>query len=198
MVETQKIIRDASPGDLDVIFQLYVDYMFDSYLLKFGCNFIRRYLGLIIKSKNCISLVVEDKNVAGFIMAALNSKKLFSELLSDWKLFLIYFKQLLINPICFLQILELPFYPFKSYIRSVNAELLFISINPQSRGENNAINLIGSVLSVMNRNKIKKVKVSTSIKNIAVNSLLRKMGFKKEKFFRLFKKDMYLHSCKIY
>lgn len=198
MVEEKAIIRPASDADLDIIVHLYIDYMFDSYLLNLGHNFVRRYLEIILQSKNCISLAAEDKGIVGFIMGALNNRKLFMELILDWKLFLCYLRQLFIRPACFFQTLELIFYPFKVYIRKIKAELLFISIHPRARRKKIATNLITSVLDIMKQNKIEKVKVSTTKANDAVNILLRKMGFKREKTFSLFKKSMYLYSYELY
>ncbi len=198
MVEGKTIIRLASDADFDIIVWFYINHMFDSYLLRFGYNFVRQYLRIIVKSKNCISLVAEDNGIVGFIMAALNSRKLFMELILDWKLFLCYLMQLFIRPVCFLQALGLIFYPFKAYIRKINAELLFISISPEARRKKIAGDLIISVFDIMKQNNTKKVQVSTSNKNVAINSLLKKMGFKQEKVFSLFKKPMYLYSYELY
>ena len=197
MVEGKKVIRNAFEADLKVIFQLYVDYMFDSHLLNLGHNFVKQYLNIIVKSKNCISLVAEDSDIVGFIMAALNSRRLFWELMLDGRLLLYYLWQLLICPRCFFQTLELIFYPLKVHIKGVNSEFLFIAIKPQERRKKIAVDLITTVLSVMKKNRIEKVQVSTSKENIAINILLKKIGFKQEKNFSLFKKNMCLYDYEL-
>jgi len=60
------------------------------------------------------------------------------------------------------------------------------------------VDLITAVLSVMKKNKIEKVRVSTSEENIAINILLKKIGFKQEKNFSLFKKNMCLYDYELY
>lgn len=198
MAEKEILIKKATLDDLESIFYLYNNYMFDSYLLKFGSSFVKKYLKIIIESKNCITLVAGENGLAGFIMAAFNGKKILSRLFFNLGILCFYIKQILICPKLILKSLEFILYPFHTYLRNANAELLFISIESAYRKKNLATKLIKEVLSSMGQQGIKKVKVSTIMENEAVNTLLNKLGFKIEKSFRLFRRYMYLYSYEIY
>jgi ribosomal protein S18 acetylase RimI-like enzyme len=197
MAEKEILIREATLDDLDEVSRLYNNYMFDSYLLKFGGTFVKKYLEIIIKSKICVTLVVAENHIAGFIMATFNSKKILSTILFNIKILCSWVRQILIRPKLVFESLKLVFYSRNTYIKDVDAELLFIAIEPTYRGKDLATNLIKDVLSLMRQKGIKKVKVSTLVKNDVVNALLKEMGFKIEKTFRLFKKYMYLYSYEL-
>jgi len=187
MAEREILIREATLDDLDEIFYLYTNYMFDSYLLKFGGPFVKKYLKIIINSKNCVTLVVRENYIAGFIMATFNSKKILSKLSFNIEMLCVWIKQVLVRPSLALESLELIFYPLNTSMKNVNAELLFIAIEPTHRKRNLSTKLIKEVLNLMRQKGIKKVKVSTLTENEAVNALLKNMGFEVEKTFRLFK-----------
>jgi len=197
MAEREILIREATLDDFEDIFCLYTNYMFDSYLLKFGSSFVKKYLKIIVNSKNCVTLVAVENHIAGFIMAAFNSKKILSELFFNIEILRVWIKQVLVRPSLTFESLELILYPINPCLKNVNAELLFIAIEPTYRKRNLATKLIKEVLSLMRQKGIKKVKVSTIVKNEAVNMLLNKLGFKVEKTFKLFKKYMHLYSYEI-
>lgn len=198
MAEREILIREATLDDLDEIFYLYTNYMFDSYLLKFGSSFVKKYLKIIMNSKDCITLVAEKDHIAGFIMATFNTKKILSELSFNIEMLCVWIKQVLVRPSLALESLELIFYPLNTSMRNVNAELLFIAIEPTHRKSYLATKLIKEVLSLMRQKGIKKVKVSTLAENEAVNALLKNMGFEVEKTFRFFKKYVYLYGYELH
>ena len=196
MAEREILIREAALSDLGSIFYLYDNYMFDSYLSRLGGSFVKRYLRLIIDSEDCIALVAEEREdrAVGFIMATTDTKKIMIKLLFDAGILWAWLKQILLHPISVLKGMELGLYPFKAYLKGVDAEFLFIAVRPEYRKINLGIDLIKKTIAIMGLEGIKKVKVSTIAKNEVVNSLLRKLGFKFERTFMMFGKDMYLYS----
>lgn len=198
MAEREILIRKAILGDLYDIFPLYTNYMFDSYLLKFGNSFVKKYLKIIMMSLNCCTLVAVENHIVGFIMVTFNSRKMLSELFFNIEMLCVWIKQILVHPRLTFESLELILYPFNTCLKNVNAEFLFIAIEPTYRNRDLATNLIKEVLSLMRQKGIKKVKVSTLVKNEAVNALLKKLGFEIKKTFRLFKKYMYLYSYEMH
>lgn len=198
MAEREILIREGTLDDLDEIFCLYNNYMFDSYLLKFGSSFVKKYLKVIIKSKNCVTLVAAENHIAGFIMATFNSNKILPELFFNIEILRAWIKQVLVHPSLAFESLKSILYPLITASKNVNAEFLFIAIEPIYRKRNLATELIKEVLSLMRQRGIRKVKVTTLVKNEAVNSLLEKLGFEAEKTFRLCNKYMYLYTYKLY
>lgn len=193
MVEREILIREATPDDLKSIFYLYSNYMFDSYLLKFGSSFVKKYLKVILKSKNCVTLVVVESHIVGFIMATLNCKKLLYELFFNIEILSSWIKQVLARSGMAFKSLGLILYLLNTSIKNVNTEFLFIAIEPAYRKREVGTNLIKRVLNLMKQNGIKKVKVSTLVSNESVNALLKKLGFELKKTFKLLKKHMYLY-----
>lgn len=198
MIEKEIIIRKANLDDLGGIFYLYTNYMFDSYLLRFRDSFIKKYLKIILKSQHCSTLVAVDNHIVGFIMVTFNSRKILSEFFFNIEMLCMWIKQILIHPSFAFESLELMFYPFNTHLKNVNAEFLFIAIEPIYRNRDLATKLIKEALSLMRQKGIKSIKVSTLVKNEAINSLLKKLGFEIKKTFRLFKKYMYLYSYELY
>jgi len=188
------VIRKAVWKNVDDVFRLYIHYMFDSYLLNFGAFFIKRYLEKIIKSSGCVTLLAEDTAPVGFIAASLNSKKTFFSFFFDFKMLCIWMKKILIQPGLLLKSIEPVFYPFKTHLKSVNSELLFIAVEPLYQKRNIGTSLISEVLTLMRERGVKKVKVSTFVDNKAVNRLLEKMDFKVKKTFMMFRKKMFLYE----
>jgi ribosomal protein S18 acetylase RimI-like enzyme len=188
------LIREARLIDLDEITRLYCEFMFDSSMLQFGSAFVKQYLKVIMESKNCFSLVAESKKPIGFIMATFNCRKMFFEFISNIKIMSILFRQFLIHPAIVFGALELTSYFFKARMENVKAEFLFIAIDPAYRRKDIATNLILRALDSMRLRKVKKIKLTTLVKNNAINTLLKKEGFKIDKTLRLFKKDMFLYS----
>lgn len=197
MAEKEILIKKADLSDLDGIFYLYNRYMFDSYLLNFGRPFVKRYLRTITTSSNCIALVAKKEEFIGFIMATCDSKRLMFELCFNIGILCTWIKQVLLHPGIALKSVELIFYPSKTYLKNINAEFLFISIEPAYRKLNLGTELVEKIIDLMREKGVRKIKVTTIGENQAVNSFLRKLGFKFERTFMLFKKAMYLYSYNI-
>ena len=191
------LIREATPDDLGSIHYFYSNYMFDSYLINLGRPFVKKYLEIILRSKNCVSLVATESHICGFIMAAFNGKKLVRGFLFNFEILLLWIRQFFLSPNEVFKSLGLVLYPFNTGIKNVNAELLFIAIDPEFRKRNLAAGLINKVLNLMKQKGVKKVKVSTLVSNEPVNALLIKLGFQIRKTFKLFKKDMYLYEYEL-
>jgi len=197
MDEREILIRKATLDDLEGIFYLYANYMFDSYSLKFGDSFVKEYLKIIINSRDCITLVVENSSLIGFIMATFSSEKILSKLFFNIELLRLWVVQFLRTPCLAFEILELILYPYKCRLKDTDAELLFIAIEPAYRKRELATELITQVLNLMRQKNIANVKVSAIVRNEAVNGLLKKNGFEVRKKIRLFKKYMYLYSFNV-
>jgi len=198
MVERKILIRKANLDDIGDILYLYNNYMFDSYLLRFGNSFVKEYLKIIMQSQNCCIFVAVEDHTVGFIMATLNSRKILSELFFNIEMLRIWIKQILVRPSSAFESLELILYPLNTYLKNINAEFLFIAIESTYRNRNIATNLIKEALSLMKQKGIKKVKVSTLVKNEAVNILLKGLEFEINKIFRLFNKYMYLYTYELH
>jgi ribosomal protein S18 acetylase RimI-like enzyme len=198
MVERKILIRKANLDDIGDILYLYNNYMFDSYLLRFGNSFVKEYLKIIMQSQNCCIFVAVEGHIVGFIMATFNSRKLLSELFFNIEMLRVWIKQILVRPSSAFESLELILYPLNTCLKNINAEFLFIAIESAYRNRNIATNLIKEALSLMKQKGIKKVKVSSLVKNEAVNALLKELEFEIKKTFRLFNKYMYLYSYELH
>jgi ribosomal protein S18 acetylase RimI-like enzyme len=197
MAEREILIRAAVQEDLKDILYLYTEYMFDSHFSKLGNSFVENYLKVILKSKNCITLVASENHAVGFIMAAFDCRSLSRELFFNIQILLSCIKQVLAHPGLAFKSLGLIFYPFNAGVRDVNSELLFITIEPGHRNKDLGVNLIKKALDLIKERGIREVKVSTLTANEAVNKLLKKLGFELEKTFKLFGKNMYLYVHRI-
>lgn len=195
MSEKEILIKKAAPAELDDVFQLYKDYMFDSYLLKFGDTFVKEYLRVIIASKNCISFTAKhgEGEIVGFIMSTLDRGKIMRELLFNKVFLAAWLKKILSQPCLALGSIELCCYPFRASAGNIKAEFLFITVEPAYRKMGLAEDLIKKTLDSMKERGMDKVKVSTIAENKVVNSLLEKLGFRVEKKFSMFRKKMCLY-----
>jgi ribosomal protein S18 acetylase RimI-like enzyme len=198
MAKREILIRKATLNDLNNIFYLYNNYMFDSYLVRFKKSFVKKYLKVIIKSQNCATLVAEENRITGFIMITFNNKKILSELFFNFALLCAWIRQILIHPWLAIESLELISYPFNTCLKNVNTEFLFIAVEPAYRNRDLATKLIKEALILIGQKGIKEVKVSTLVKNEVINALLKKLGFRIKKTFRLFGKYMYLYNYELY
>jgi len=187
-------IRSATLDDLDGIFCLYNDHMFDSYLLRFGKSFVKRYLKIIINSRNCVTLVAKKDDLIGFIMATYDARRIMFRLFFDIGVLYAWIRWAILHPLLMLKCVDSIFYPFKTRLKDVNSEFLFISIEPPYRKIDLGTELIRRTMNLMDQKGIRKVKVTTIRENEAVNLLLKKLGFKFERTFTLFKKPMCLYS----
>lgn len=188
------LIRKANAGDLEAIFNLYAGYMFDSYLLKLGKSFVEKYLKIIVESEDCITLIAQDRNPVGFIMAALDCKKIFSRVFFNMQILRLWTAGVIKNPLLGLESLAFLLYPFTARLKDINAELLFIAVRPDFRKQGIAGSLISRVLLFMKQKNIARVKVSALIDNKNVNALLRKEGFKIVRELSLLNRSAYLYS----
>lgn len=186
------IIKEACCEDIEDILFLYEKYMFDSYFLKLGRAFVKKYLQIILESDAGISLVAKDKKTAGFIMASVNSKKIFLKILCNAEMWGIMIKQFVMQPIQTLGIFSFFSYISKTSIKNIEAELLFISIDPDYRRKKLGTELIQEVLKKIEQKGIKRIKVTSLEQNKAVIRMLEILDFKKERKFRALGKDMYL------
>lgn len=197
MAERKIIIGKARVEDLDEMARLYSDFMFESFFLKFGSSFVRLYLDGMIRSRNCCALVAGKTVIAGFIVAALDSGKMLRELLSKKNVARALLSQCLKHPGTALQGLESFLYPLHTRLKKVSAELLFIAVDPAFRRRGLARELIQSMLDTLKEKGVRRVKVSTLIRNGPVNALLEKSGFRKRRTFRIFNKDMAVYDFEI-
>ncbi len=192
MISGKNVIRKASVDDLEEMFKLYTLYMFDSYIAEVSPALLKTWLQQLVESTNCVVLCSAKSKVMGFIVATLNSKKLYRELIFN-KHRLGFLKE----PINYLRMVEFLIYPFKIYLTNTFAEMVFIVVDPEYRNRSIAKKLIFGVLKEMSNKNIKKVKVTTVVSNAAVNNLLNSMMFKKERRFKFLGKDMFLYSYDI-
>jgi ribosomal protein S18 acetylase RimI-like enzyme len=194
MAEKETVIREAQPADLNAIARLYRDYMYDSYLVRLGDVFLRGYLGALLASPHCLTLVAEREGVEGFITACFDCKGLLPGLLRDTRMLGAIARGIGSRPFAAASCFGLVLYPFCSRLPDVDSELLFIAVEPGSRKEGTGGRLIVDALSKMKGKGAAIVKVSTCCANTAVNSLLERSGFRHERNFTLLGKRMSLHS----
>ena len=185
--------------DLDKILRLYMGQMFDSYLSGFGDSFVKGFLKVILKSKNCSTFIAEMDDASGFIMAVFDRGKLLQELFSDLEFLSSCAVRILTRPVLVLKSISLVWYLFNRPCASgIKSELLFIAIDPGYRRIGLGTDLINKSLNSIKENGLKKVRVSTIAANKAVNLLLKEMGFQIDKTFKLFGKKMYAYNYEIY
>lgn len=197
MAEREILIRRAVVEDMESIFYLYSNFIFDSFFLKFSRPLVKKYLGRIIESRECITLAAGGEKPIGFIMSSFGADKLFSSLFFDPSNLKIFLGSILKNPKIFGEALSFLSYPSKTSLKGVSAEMLFIAVDPAFRKQGLAARLIEKTLESMRQKGIGRVKVSAIADNKAVNALLEGLGFLIEKKFRIAKKEMLLYSLKI-
>lgn len=199
MDKREILIRDACLCDLDKIQYLYRGHMFDSYLSGFGDSFVKGYLKVILKSKNCRTLIAERDDAAGFITVVFDRGKLLRELFSSPEFLFSCAMRTLARPVLVLESTGLMPYLFNSLCANgIKSELLFMVIAPGYRRRGIGTDLIQKSLNLIKENGINKTMVSAIAVNKEVNELLKKLGFHMEKSFKLFEKKMYLYTYEIY
>jgi ribosomal protein S18 acetylase RimI-like enzyme len=147
-------------------------------------------------SKICVNLIYKESDeIVAFISATTNSKKLFRDILfKKWSLFLLIVLFNLAKMRQFKNIMDTFLYFSKVSKAGIDAELLFIAIEPNYRGKGIAQDLIEYTLKELRCRGIQAVKVSVEKNNSPVNQLLEKMKFCRVKTFSLFKKEMNLYT----
>ena len=199
MDKKEILIREACLPDLDKILHLYMGQMFDSYLSGFGASFVKGFLKVILKSKNCSTLIAENDDAFGFIAAVFDRGKLLQEFSSDPEFLSLCAIRILTRPVLVLKSISLIRYLFnRPGASGIKSELLFIAIDPSYRRIGLGMDLIKKSLNSIKENGLKNVRVSTIAANKAVNLLLKKLGFQLAGTFKLFGKKMYLYNYEIY
>jgi len=191
------MIRPLLTKDVSQVVSLYENYMFDSELKKIGEKFLYLLFVAINDSNYSINYVYEENSkVVGFISAALNTKKLFEELLRKSKLAFLrsLFFSLLKRPYLLFFMLEFGCYLQKAQHKRIKAELLFIVIDPQYRKSGRAKGLINTVVTDLKKMSHNTVRVLVLKKNWAANHLLRNLGFCLVNEFKFFNKQNLLYE----
>lgn len=198
MAEEKILISKANSEDYRDIFHLYYKYMYDSYFLKLGEKFLKKYLRKLLSLQHVIVFVAMSEKPVGFIIATTNSQRLVKDLFFDFNLSFTFLKIIAYPPQKFLRGLEIIFYPIFTFLKGVKAEFLSIAITPEYRRRGLGKKLIEKVLNEFAKMGIRKTKVTTLDKNVSVNLLLEKMNFKLQRKFILLGKIFNFYTYEIH
>lgn len=191
--------------DVHDVAALHAAHLSYSLFAKVGLGFLRRLYRRIVLSRHGIAFVCESvseragaaqSRVEAFIAAAYDSAALRRELVckdglaSAGHLLLAALRR----PWIVARAAETLAYGAKTAMPEVQAEMLFISIEPHLRRRRLAVRLIGQVLDAFHAAGVERVKVTTEAENLPVNQLLAGLGFEREREFALHGKRMCLHA----
>ena len=194
------MIRRMNKEDIPDVVELYLNHMFDSVFVQLGRGFLTLIFKEMLKSDYATNYVYEDKSIiVGFISSSLNARRLFRQIINNNFFFLGYLIALkcITKPKTIFYIIDSASYFNKTELKSVNAELLFISIDPGYRRGGIAKELIAATLKEFCKRGISRVKVATLKNNLIVNNLLRKIGFIQVDIFKFFGKENVLYEFKL-
>jgi len=169
-------IVKAKISDLEIIVDMHIKYIDDSFFSYLGRSFLKIIYSELISSKYASSyLYIENNQVVGYISFVLNKKYVFIKILF-LKCFAILFS------LSFKTFFKCIFYCFNSieYIlkkQYCKSEFLFITVDPAFRNNNIASELIDFAEAVLKQKNIYKIQVSVSNSNDISQNLLKNKNY---------------------
>jgi len=189
-------IRDATVEDLPRLAELYIQGLSGSFFAKIGSGFVTELLRALLKGNMSTTRVLDmNGSVQGFITFSAKSKQIFKDALRNnfFKLTINVLVGTLKKPDLISEIIETFRYARISGRDDIDAEFIYISIDPKFRNNRFSNALVGDALSNLSSKGVKAVKVSTEIDNIPPQRLLKSFGFKVDRQFIFHKKPMLLY-----
>jgi len=183
--------------DVDAATALHLEHLSHSFFAKIGRGFVRRVYRRLVLSPHGVAFVCDaDARVQAFITAAFDSGALRREFLRKdiWAAGALVFLAALRRPWIVARAIETLAYGTKTDLPEIQAEMLFISLEPHLRRQGLAIRLICQVLEAFQAKQVQRVKVTTEAVNAPVNQLLASLGFEQQFEFPLHGKTMLLHA----
>lgn len=190
-------IRTMTQDDVDAATALHMTHLSHSFFAKIGRRFVRRVYRRLVLSPHGVAFVcAADDRVQAFITAAYDSGALRREFLRKdaWAAGAYVFLATLRRPWIVARAIETLAYGSRTDLPGIQAEMLFISLEPHLRRQGLAIRLICQVLNAFQTKQVQRVKVTTEAVNAPVNQLLASMGFGQQFEFPLHGKTMLLHA----
>ena len=190
-------IRPMTLDDVNAATALHMAHLSHSFFAKIGRRFVRRVYRRLVLSPHGIAFVCDAENrVQAFITATYDSGALRREFLCKdaWVAGTYVFAAALRRSWIVARAIETLAYGSKTDLPEIQAEMLFISLDPHLRRQGLAIGLICQVLDAFMAKEVQRVKVTTEAANTPVNQLLARMGFERQFEFPLHGKTMFLHA----
>lgn len=186
-------IVKAKISDLEIIVDMHIKYIGDSFFSYLGKRFLKIIYSELISSKYASSyLYIENNRVVGYISFVLNKKSIFIKILF-LKCFAILFS------LSFRTFFKCIFYCFNSieYIlkkQYCKAEFLFIAVDPAFRNNNIASELIDFAETILKQKNIYKIQVSVCDSNQISQNLLKNKNYIFYRIINFYGKKMHIYS----
>lgn len=173
------MIRIMQTTDVMWASRQHAKLMNKSVFAMFGVKFLACFYRRFAKSKHAIAFVYEESGLPRGVIASANNRSAFlRELLLIHGIELIFFTiASLRKSACRHLLFQLPRYFDGSKKKDINAEMIFITISPESRGNGIAQELIQNTLDEFVRRGVEKVNVTTESDKKNVIDILHDMGF---------------------
>jgi len=194
------MIREMRADDLPSVVALHRKCLTNSVLARFGERFLHVLYRSYLESGVSVNLVVEDEGmVKAFISVTtdLDGQSAYTFERYAWRLARALLPAILRRPWLVYRAVESFRYRKKAGLPGVEAEMLFIAVEPELRKRGVATDLIGEALRRMAARGVREVKVSTDRDNAPVNALLARLGFAVRREFTFHGKRMNLHTARL-
>jgi ribosomal protein S18 acetylase RimI-like enzyme len=182
--------------DVDAVVRLHARLIGDSVFARFGPGLLTAIYRGGLASPVGAGFAVDQPGLglSGFIFAAKDSGRLFSDILrGQWpRLALDVAAGVLRRPALLRALAQVPAYFRRRGGGSASAELLFIAVDPQARRQGQAEALVSLALDRLREQGARQVHVTLDEGNRAPEALLEKFGFRRVAAFEFLGKNRIL------
>lgn len=193
-------LRPLKQDDIPQVARFHSSYIPHSTFAQLGIPFLKTlYQGFLSSDYGFVYTCWEGGKMQGFIAGATDSQRLLRSLFRRHLLFLlgISLKALFCHPRLLPSLFQTFCYAKKTNLQQTKAELLFITVKPESRRRGIGNKLILKSLEELKRRGIDRIKVSVEKKNGEAINLLHKMNFSRERRFSFYQEERILFSYRI-
>lgn len=175
------MIKVPKAADLDKIVNLHYGSLRDGVLYFLGKGVLKVFYHEILKDNDSILLAYYEKGrILGVAASTKNTSRLFNKIKLKYphRLAAAILKKMAEDP------LLLPRLVFSKYSSSIKSELLFLFVDPSSRGKGIGKALVKATSDRFKKMGIKKYKITILSSNIKGKEFYYKFGFKKSGNYR--------------
>lgn len=174
------MIRVLTQADATWAAQQHAALMPNSVFAAFGVGFLRCFYRVFAQSKHAVAYVWEDASKPAAVITATSNRSAFLRglILRHGPMLAAYAVLGLMHKPCRRLVAQLRHYPRHGGDTPIQAEMIFITVDPCCRGKKVAHRLIEAVLSDYAARRVNRVHVTIERANAGVRRILDGFGFK--------------------
>lgn len=194
---------DVAPmrsSDVAGVADLHIASLPGDFLASLGPEFLRTlYQGLITLPTTVSLIAIEDLSLAGFIVGALDTRRMFTQLLRRQgpRLSLHVLRRVPYRPWLWLQALEALTYPRKRRSGLPDAELVVLVVRAASRSRGIGRTLVARLNDELRPRGVTAYRVTTAADNADADAFYRGLGFRLEHTFVMHRRPFHCYSYRL-